>query len=383
MSEYQRYEFMTCDRPLTPAQLEEVNDLSSHIEASSTHALIEYNWGDFKYDPIEVLENYFDGFLYWANWGSPQLALRFPHGILPADLLAGYDFDDLVTFTQHAKYDILDIHFGEMEGPDEWIEYELGSLIALRDELMEGDLRSLYVVWLAGQPWIEIEDEEDEEHDDDNADSTIPPVPPAFGELTSAQQALAALLQVPSELLAAAALHSTKAAKSSTDDFDSWVKALPEKLKDAYLLRLVQNEPGLSRQFIRELRELNRDVNKPAEPTGERVAYSQLLVESKEVKARLAREKRQREEAARLSRLQEVHAYQDTYWRQVEQAAGRGTASGYDEALQGLLELRDAAKHFKESQAFQARFLHWLSPHMRRPALLRRLRERGFPLPEA
>src|SRR6185312_15753154 len=200
MSEYQRYEFMTCDRPLTPAQLEEVNDLSSHIEASSTHALIEYNWGDFKYDPIEVLENYFDGFLYWANWGSPQLALRFPHGILPADLLAGYDFGDLVTFTQHAKYDILDIHFGEMEGPDEWIEYELGSLIALRDELMEGDLRSLYVVWLAGQPWIEIEDKEDEENDDDNEDSTIPPVPPAFSELTSAQQALAELLQVPSEL---------------------------------------------------------------------------------------------------------------------------------------------------------------------------------------
>lgn len=42
MSEYQRYEFMTCDRPLTSAQLDAVNDLSSHIEASSTHALIEY-----------------------------------------------------------------------------------------------------------------------------------------------------------------------------------------------------------------------------------------------------------------------------------------------------------------------------------------------------
>ena len=47
MSEYQRYEFMVVDRPLTPAQLDAVNGLSSHIEASSTHALIEYNWGDF------------------------------------------------------------------------------------------------------------------------------------------------------------------------------------------------------------------------------------------------------------------------------------------------------------------------------------------------
>ena len=82
MSEYQRYEFMTIDRPLTRAQLDEVNQLSSHIEASPTHAFIEYHWGDFKHDPINVLYKYFDGFLYWANWGSPQLAFRFPHGAL-------------------------------------------------------------------------------------------------------------------------------------------------------------------------------------------------------------------------------------------------------------------------------------------------------------
>src|SRR5205807_8201390 len=69
--------------------------LSSHIEASSTHALIEYHWGDFKHDPIDVLHKFFDGFLYWANWGAPELALRFPHGILPADLIDGYDLDDL------------------------------------------------------------------------------------------------------------------------------------------------------------------------------------------------------------------------------------------------------------------------------------------------
>lgn len=67
MSEYQRYEFIASDRPLTQAQLCEVERLSSHIEATSVHALIEYEWGDFKHDPIEVLYNYFDGFLYWAN----------------------------------------------------------------------------------------------------------------------------------------------------------------------------------------------------------------------------------------------------------------------------------------------------------------------------
>ena len=238
MSEYQRYEFMTIDRPLTRAQLDAVDALSSHIEASSTHALIEYQWGDFKHDPIEVLHEFFDGFLYWANWGSPQLALRFPHGILPADLINGYDLDDFVTFTRHPDYDILDIHFGEMEAPDEWVDYELGSLIAMREELMEGDLRSLYIVWSAGQSIIEGYDDEDEDEEEEDYEISVPPVPPAFGKLTAAQEALAELVRVPQELLAAAARHSTAAASSTKDDLAAWVKLLPPEHRDDYLLRL-------------------------------------------------------------------------------------------------------------------------------------------------
>ena len=101
MSEYQRYEFMTVDRSLTAEQIDAVDSLSSHIEVTPTRAVVEYNWGDFKHDPIKVLREFFDGFLYWANWGSPRLAFRFPHGVLPPDLIEDYDFDDLVTFTKY------------------------------------------------------------------------------------------------------------------------------------------------------------------------------------------------------------------------------------------------------------------------------------------
>src|SRR5260221_5667314 len=118
MSEYQRYEFMTKDRPLTQAQLEAVNGLSSHIETSSTHALVEYDWGNFKHDPIAALHEFFDGFLYWANCRAPRLPFRFPHGILPADLLPGYDLPDLLTFPRYTDHDILDIHFCELAAPD-------------------------------------------------------------------------------------------------------------------------------------------------------------------------------------------------------------------------------------------------------------------------
>ena len=47
-----------------------VGKLSSHIEVSATHAWVDYDWGDFKHDPEQVLARYFDAFLYFANWGQ-------------------------------------------------------------------------------------------------------------------------------------------------------------------------------------------------------------------------------------------------------------------------------------------------------------------------
>jgi hypothetical protein len=352
MSEYQRYEFMTIDRPLTRAQLDAVNDLSSHIEASATHALIEYHWSDFKHDPIKVLHEFFDGFLYWANWGSPRLACRFPHGILPADLIDGYDLEDFVTFTRHPDYDILDIHFGELEGPDVWTDYELGSLIAIRDELMEGDVRALYIVWLAAQCMIEGYDWEENEGEEEDWEIDVPAVPPGFGTLTAAQHSLAVLLQVPQELLAAAARHSKGAAPSTKDDFVVWVKLLSPERSSDYLVRLAHNEPGLSRLLVRELRELGQDRTGATPPTGEHVTYATLLAESKAIRAELEREKREQERAARLRHLQEIHDHQDAYWYQIEQAVMRSSGSGYDEALRLLIDLREAADQFKETHKF-------------------------------
>jgi hypothetical protein len=375
MSEYQRYEFMTCDRPLTRSQLDAVNALSSHIEASSTHALIEYHWGDFKHDPIKVLHKFFDGFLYWANWGAPKLAFRFPHGILPDALIGDYDLDEFVTFTQHEDYDILDIQFGEMEGPDEWVDYNLGSLISIRDELMDGDLRALYIIWLASQQMMGSYDEEED------YEINVPPVPPALSKLTAAQQALAELFQVPSELLTATAQHSKTTTSSPDDDVAAWIKLLPPDRCHDYLIRLAHNEPGLSRLLLKELRELNPGKASPALPIGERVPYATLLTESRTIKAQLEREERERQQEMHRLHLQDIHDHQENYWHQVDQAVTRGSGTGYDEAVRLLIELREAANQFQVNQEFQERFSAWVRPHLRRPAFVKRLQARTFPLP--
>jgi hypothetical protein len=384
MSEYQRYEWMTSDRPLTRAQLAAVNALSSHIDASSTHALVDYQWGNFKHDPLQVLHEFFDGFLYWANWGAPELALRFPHGSLPVDLLDGYQLDEVVTFTQYLDYDLLDIHVGELEAPDEWVEYELGSLMALREELLDGDLRSLYIVWLASQCLMGSAEADDEEEDEDEL--SVPSVPPALGTLTSAQQALAELLQVPSEVLAAAARHSSAAPAATHEDVAAWVVLLPPDRRTEYLVRLARNEPGLSRLLVKELRELSQPSQgkSSANPSpGEHVPYATLRAESTSIRAQWEREQREQEQRARQRQLQQIHDHPDQYWHQVDLAVMRGSGAGYDEAAHVLSELREVAERFQETRQFHERFRAWVQPHLRRPAFVKRLQERNFPLPGA
>ncbi len=386
MSEYQRYEFMTVDRPLTQAELAKVNALSSHIEATLTHALIEYHWGDFKHDSMTVLRDFFDGFLYWANWGSPHFALRFPHGVLPADLIDNYDCDDFVTFMKSPRCDILDLHFSEIESPDQWVEYELGSLIGIRDELMNGDLRALYIAWLASQRFIvgdDVEECDNEEEEEEAKLRGTPAVPPDFGNLTEAQLALAALLQVPQELLSAVARHSRSAPSSLKDDFVAWVELLPQDRRSDYLVRLARNESGLSRLLVKELRELGLSKTKRPLEEGELVPYTTLLAESKAVKEMLEREKSERERQERLRHLQDIHDHQEVHWQQINQLLVRSSSSGYDEATHLLVELRNAAEQFNESQNFQARFGAWIQGYLRRPALLQRLRKRGFAVPGA
>ncbi len=42
MSEYQYYEWQTCDRPLTAAERQAVDRLSSHITVTATRAIVTF-----------------------------------------------------------------------------------------------------------------------------------------------------------------------------------------------------------------------------------------------------------------------------------------------------------------------------------------------------
>ena len=152
MSEYQYYEWQTIDRLLTEAEQEAVNGLSSHIDVTASQAVVTYQWSDFKHDARQVLARYFDAFLYFANWGTRRLMFRFPKGLLDEEALAPYLFGDMIEVSTAGKSRILEITLEEEEPEFDWFEDDedgtLSRLVGLRNDILDGDYRCLYLAWL-------------------------------------------------------------------------------------------------------------------------------------------------------------------------------------------------------------------------------------------
>lgn len=94
MSEYQYYEFQAIDKPLSEKDREVLRDISSRAQITSTSFVNEYNYGNFKGDPLKLVEKYFDAFLYVTNWGTHQLMLKIPRKLIDLDLASQYCIGD-------------------------------------------------------------------------------------------------------------------------------------------------------------------------------------------------------------------------------------------------------------------------------------------------
>ena len=104
MSEYQYYEFQAIDRPLTKTERNYVKDFSSRVKPTSTTAIFTYSRGDFPGNPLSVLGKCFDAMLYTANWGSYQLAFRFPKSAINISALKPYCIGNIIEVSTTAEY---------------------------------------------------------------------------------------------------------------------------------------------------------------------------------------------------------------------------------------------------------------------------------------
>ncbi|BCB86072.1 hypothetical protein [Phytohabitans suffuscus] len=371
MSEYQYYEFIAVDRPLTETQQGELRALSTRARITPSSFVNDYQWGDLKGDPRTWMERYFDAFLYLANWGTHRIALRLPLGVLDAKTAADYCTGDSAHSWVTRTHVILDLSTQD-EGGDEWWDDQdrLASIVPVRAELASGDRRLLYLAWLLCVQGRELDDEEPE-----------PPIPPGLGDLSGPLRALGDFLRLDPDLLAAAAEASPplKPDAPSAAALGRWVRQLPEGDKDAALLRLLRGEE------VQVRAELLRRFSGPAtQHTGSGRTAGELLTAAEArwaerqriASERQAAERRRQEQlaaAARQKRLDELAGRQAQAWQRVAAMIETKKPKEYDAAIVLLKDLRALAERDGDTATFNRQIWQLRQQHIRKPSLIDRL----------
>ncbi|WP_051856279.1 hypothetical protein [Streptomyces sp. NRRL B-1347] len=392
MSEYQHVQFAV-DAPLSDAQLAQVRALTTRARLTRHSLVNTYSWGNFKGDPHRLIESHYDAYLYFANWGTREVILRWPASALPLASVVGYCAGPSAACRQAGRYVVLtlrsdredggedggeDFHelFGDDDDPEEGSERWLPSITRARHLLAEGDRRPLYLAWLLNLNEGELDSTDLE-----------PAVPPGLADLPEPLADLAAFLRIDPDLIAAAATRSPKSPPRPTPaEYRTWLATLDAADKDTALARLLHDGDP---QVLAQLRHRFHDTRTaPASSPGPARTVAALRAQvSADRAARIAEAERcqavERQRAARAAqqaqqqRLKALRHDPEAAWTRVGDLLTQRGTRHYAEVVRLLSDLAALADQQKNLDTFTARYACFLDLHRTKKALLRELRAAG------
>ncbi len=369
MSEYQYYEFRCVDRSLSSKEQKEIAELSSRAEVNSSTASFVYSYSDFPGDTEELMLEYFDMMLYMANWGSREVMFRLPREFVDTEQTEQYCAVEEIEQSIVEDFVLIKISFHE-EDQGSWIDGEgwLERMLDIRQELLQGDLRVLYLAWLkATGEIVEYESPED--------DILEPPVPAGLGEFSPALEAFVEFVDLDTELIEVAAKNSEKQKKEEPQRLERWIDQMPEAEQRDFLLRLSRGEAHLSAIFNKRLRAYAPQSEQPKQPTQKRRTISEIVKAAEIWREEKQERERQEKRQARIRELDALAAKEKKAWEEVDAWIEEKKSASYDKAVALLLDLRDLAAHRGDPKSFQDRLAVILQTYPTRSALLRRIHE--------
>lgn len=384
MSEFQYYEFLAVDRPLDAAAQKALRSISSRARITARSFVNHYEWGDLKGDPNRFMEQWFDLHLYFANWGARRLMMRVPAQLLAeGDLdgfIGGVDWAGVRTFGEDV---IVDLYYGgEGEEPLYWDDDGSGwlaDLAPLRADVLSGDLRLFYLVWLSSvrdeADDGEADDADDEEADDQPApDEALEPLP-GIGPLTPALEAFAEFFCIDGDLLRAAAEAGPVAPPAPEGGLRAAIAGIGEPEKTELLLRVVDGDPHVAAELRRRFRPTAGSA--PLRTAGDLRRRATEIGQARERAAAEAREAGRRREAekkeqARRERIAALKARGDAVWDEVESEIARRNPTGYDRAASLLFDLEALAVE-EGGEAFRRRLSSIRQRHASKGRFIERL----------
>jgi hypothetical protein len=262
MSEYQYVAFRAIDAPVSKKNLAYMRRQSSRAKITPWSFENEYDFGDFHGNALEMLRRGYDFHLHYANFGVRTLMIRLPHGLPDAKAAEPYLDDESLYFhkDKQGQGGVLCIEpcleAGQLD--DLWeLDGLLDRLLPLRGEILDGDLRPLYLARLAVASDCNHDPEEEKDA----------PAPAGLDKLTKAQRALADLYGLSKALIAAAARNCPPLPDrtDSKSDYAPWLQRQPEAAKITWLCQLMADPGAAVRSEI--LAEYQKSRNTPSWPT--------------------------------------------------------------------------------------------------------------------
>lgn len=355
MSEYQLYQFQAIDAPLTHQQKQYMHDLSSRAQVTAYSAQYQYHYSDFPEDINTVLLYGFDLALYQANWGTVQLLIRLPTGLVDVDKLRVFCITDLISVYQDQDSIVLDISFDDEEG-GRWIEgrCELAEIADIRDMILNGDYRPLYLIWLKV-----VQSESD-------VAAASMMIPAGFNALEPSLQALAGLFELERDLITAVAKYSPE--PSGAPKLMA-LSSLSAQESTDWLQRLLDAEPLLTEKLTQRLA-LNTDEVASSDP----ITVSALLKQAEQIKSQRVAAIAEAKQQQRLAYLTSLIPKQTQLWQTVVELIEQKQAKPYDQAIMILVDLSELAQVQHQSAEFKVKTNELLARYSNRSALKSRLK---------
>jgi len=337
MSEYQFIHFLAMDRPLDDRQLEFMERQSSRAEVTRWEFTNEYHFGDFHGNAREMLRSGYDVHLHYADFGIRRLWIRLPAG-LPCDhrTFEAFRVGNCLDWKADKKGPggILEIEpEADAEMYDEGM-YDVDKLLPeiapVREQLMGGDLRALYLAWLACA------------YDEDSLE---PPVPAGLDKLTPALEAIATFYEVTEDLIAAAGKRSPPApkARDAGQRLKDWIAKQSQDDLRELVGRLLAGDAAATRaETLSRIRDQTGAGAWPlAEPTR---TLAQLRESAGGVRDQRLRREEQARDRARRKRLASIAADPAKTIANVEKLVKVRSVESYEQAAEQLADLREALR---------------------------------------
>lgn len=385
MSEYQYVAFQAVDGPLNDMQLEFAQRQSTRAEVSRWSLSSEYHYSSFRGDVHGLLRKGYDVYLQYTSYGSREIKLRLPGGMPIAEMVWSKYVDG-----QHLEWKsdaegsggILSLHpFHETGNFDAVQEKQplLDALIAVRERLMIGDLRALYLLWLCAA---------DDDYNDP-AEMIEPPVPHGIAESATYGGEILTFFGLDPLLLVAAGQNVNAAPMDESQDRAArWVNAQGEQpAKDMLLRFLIGDTAGEKARLLAEIRDSQTpdvwptsDKQRTLDELLQKTAALRAEEDAKQARQDQAKAKREaaKAERERAERMQEMLKDPDKWLRESERLVDARGTDNYKAAADILYDLREAVGGDEGDKLTRRHAVNLTTKHPTLSHLKSSLRKRGL-----